>query len=184
MERCHSLARLCLSVRDLIRRCGGIVASSSFIRLLSTGCHAGDDEEAWLAPLGYIRSLRRKQQAGWMDKTGTKVLRFSIEGQMILSICPQRQIFRPVRRNRHEPAGFLQRTLTNGLFNDRLIVDVEHHGVAVLFQRQQRMSQNIPCNGLRRSFPPASRRRSPARPSARPRWAHSNRWRRCRSDSP
>ena len=53
-----------------------------------------------------------------MDKTGTKVLRFSVEGQMVLSICPQRQIFRPVRRNRHEPAGFLQRTLSNWHFND------------------------------------------------------------------
>ena len=58
-----------------------------------------------------------------MDKTGTKALRFSVEGQMVLSICPQRQIFRPVRRNRHESAGFLQRALTSGLFND--------HGVSL-----------------------------------------------------
>ena len=70
-----------------------------------------------------------------MDKTGTKALRFSVEGQMILPICPQRQIFRPVRRSRHEPAGFLQRALTSGLFNDRLIVDVENYGIAVLLQR-------------------------------------------------
>lgn len=118
MGCCHSLVRLCLPVRDLIRCRSGIVVSSSFIRLLSTGCHASDDEEAWLAPPGHIRSLRRKQQAGWIDKTGTKVLRFSVKGQMILSICPQRQILRPIRRNRHEPAGFLQRALTDGHLND------------------------------------------------------------------
>ena len=42
--------------------------------------------------------------------------------------------------------------MTSGLFNDRLIVDVEHHGITVLLQRQQRVSQNIPRNGLRRVF--------------------------------
>ena len=31
-------------------------------------------------------------------------------------------------------------------------MDVENHGVAVLLQRQQRVSQDIPCNGLRRVF--------------------------------
>ncbi len=130
------MARLCLPASDFIRRRGGIVASSSFIRLLSTGCHAGDDEEAWPAPPGHIRSLRRKQQAGWMDKTGTKALRFSVEGQMVLSICPQRQIFHPVRRNRHEPAGFLQRALTDGHFNDRLVVDVHTDAVSRSLQTE------------------------------------------------
>lgn len=43
---------------------------------------------------------------------------------MVLSICPQRQIFRPVRRNGHEPTGFFQGTLTDGHFND--------HGVSLI----------------------------------------------------
>lgn len=67
-----------------------------------------------------------------MDKTGTKVLRFSVEGQMILSIRPQRQIICPFWCNRHEPAGFFQGAVTDRHFNNSLVMNMKNYRVAIL----------------------------------------------------
>lgn len=55
----------------------------------------------------------------------------------LVFLCPQGQFLRPRQHNGHEPANFLLRTLGDGHFNDSFIVDIERHGIAVLFERHQ-----------------------------------------------